>query len=426
MRRNRIVTAQAAATVLLAGLMGCAAASAQTKKPPTVSQLRRQLEADTPADHLAAAVALGTRGKSAAKALPDLLKAVQTHEGNVRSEAARAIGHIGKPAARFVSRVLRSGKGTQVDAALLAVPHLQELPAKLMPTMERLWLREKHRLNEAVGDAFVGLGKRAVPFLTEAMDRRGVDSHICRVLERIGPDAKPALPRLIQLLHSKELSNYKAAAPIARIGDTAAIPALIQALERATEDQDDHLASTSARALGSFGPLAKKAVPILLESMDRRTATGSSRHRAEAATALQWIGANSSKVLQRLERASRASVKELPEAAKEAVLGLTLPKNAPRSTVYQALKHKDSRIRLTALERVVERADKMQNYTKLVSRMARQDKDIGVRQAALVTLGAIGKLDEHVLLALSEAEAGADKEIAAQARKWTLRYSPCR
>lgn len=86
-------------------------------------------------------------------------------------------------------------------------------------------------------------------------------------LERMGPQAQPAVPYLIEILKDPSASNRIWAAlalgSIARERNSKdmAIPALIAALD----DPDANVRANVSVALGDFGPSAKAAIPKLLE-----------------------------------------------------------------------------------------------------------------------------------------------------------------
>lgn len=82
-------------------------------------------------------------------------------------------------------------------------------------------------------------------------------------LGRIGP---PAVPQLIEALHSDDAeTRLVAAQTLARMGTDArdAVPNLIPLLE----DPDERIRKAAMRALGRVGPAASDAVPALMKSL---------------------------------------------------------------------------------------------------------------------------------------------------------------
>jgi HEAT repeat protein len=84
-----------------------------------------------------------------------------------------------------------------------------------------------------------------------------------RSLGLIGPEAKAAVPFLIDALRDKEgRVGWEAAAALARIGQDA-----VPDLARALEDQSPTVRRLAAYALGEAGPAAQAAVPLLIHSL---------------------------------------------------------------------------------------------------------------------------------------------------------------
>ena len=82
-------------------------------------------------------------------------------------------------------------------------------------------------------------------------------------LGRIGP---PAVPQLVEALHSNDAeTRLVAAQTLARLGTDArdAVPDLIPLLE----DPDERIRKAAMRALGRVGPEASEAVPALMKSL---------------------------------------------------------------------------------------------------------------------------------------------------------------
>jgi HEAT repeat protein len=125
---------------------------------------------------------------------------------------------------------------------------------------------------------------------------REIHSNVARVLGLIGPRAREAVPRLIELLKDRERGIGAAVMEAqAGIGPAAkdAIPALIAELKWSLQKGHGGR-GPPAEALGRIGPAAKDAVPALIEALEGK---GGTDGVAEAAEALGRIGPVSDKVV---------------------------------------------------------------------------------------------------------------------------------
>jgi HEAT repeat protein len=122
---------------------------------------------------------------------------------------------------------------------------------------------------ETVGNmlsALATLGPPAVPRLVDAIQHKNLRGDIMRILADMGPAAALATEPLSKLLTDDDTKvSVQAALTLARIGPEAksAVPALIEALRR------PHAANRHAIifALGRIGPAAVAAQPLLVKGM---------------------------------------------------------------------------------------------------------------------------------------------------------------
>ncbi len=116
--------------------------------------------------------------------------------------------------------------------------------------------------------------KEAIPALIKALEDsdKQVWTNAIATVAAIGPDAKDAVPALLAALDSKGANRQRSyyrdqvlirtSYALTRIGP-AAIPPLIEGLK----SNDTMMRSGAARALGGMGPVARDAIPALIENL---------------------------------------------------------------------------------------------------------------------------------------------------------------
>lgn len=146
----------------------------------------------------------------------------------------------------------------------------------------------------AAAEALVALGETAearaagVPALTEGLSAADAGTRVraCELLQKLRADAKSAVPDLKKLLddpaRGAQLPAALALADIDPKSAAGAVPVLVAGL-RGTEAD----APRAAAALGALGPLAKDAVPALVEQFEAKRA----QSRIAAADAVPRIDA---------------------------------------------------------------------------------------------------------------------------------------
>ncbi|APU38486.1 hypothetical protein [Streptomyces sp. TN58] len=189
------------------------------------------------------------------------------------AEALGALGRLAEPAREALADYVTTHRITQRPDAW-ASPHAE--------------LRRAHQ--QAVL-ALAELGdERALPGLLTALDT-GIDAWRAVNAARLMPQAAAELtPRLIRLLAGidpsrewPDVSPTSLASALAALGDPAAVPALIGAVNAAVQRGQWHTAAPVVKALASFGPRAVTALETvrpLAEVEDQGTRT--------AATSAVW------------------------------------------------------------------------------------------------------------------------------------------
>jgi HEAT repeat protein len=200
---------------------------------------------------------LGPDGRQMPAALSALTAALRDTNPHVRAVAATALSSLG-------------------PAGPEAIPALQDLLATpdCLPALRAL--------AQYGPDAAPAMGK-IVPLLRHEGDSE-IRWNAARTLAKIGPAAKEAAPMLVEAMKDPEpLVREHAAEALGCIGPEAkeTIPELVKALK----DPDAHVRRDAVRSLGQMGPAAKSAIESirpLLQDKDEKV-------RKAARTSLQQI-----------------------------------------------------------------------------------------------------------------------------------------
>jgi HEAT repeat protein len=175
----------------------------------------------------------------------------------VRVRAAEALGWIGEGAKAAVPALLRVVKEER------STSHSRSLPDVRLPAAGALG---------SIGDARPDV----VAALAELTKDRWVQTYgneyddVAYALGRLGPEAKAAVPVLVEQLQDK---NHRWRAYVLRAlqgigpGAGAAVPALIRVLEDEKESMDMRV--NAALTLSRIGAAAKEAIPALGKVRDR-------------------------------------------------------------------------------------------------------------------------------------------------------------
>ena len=172
-------------------------------------------KASTDVQRRQAVWALGCFGAEAKAAVPDLIDAV--HNRQLTDEAVKALSQIGAGAEVtvpiLIQQLLKWGQNRAENGAIGFSPYNIE-------------------------DSLVRIGGPAVPALRDILNdpNEAIRVHAARILARIGPAAKPALPSLIRML-----------------------------VHRDHKPESEFFLKYIIRTLGRIGPDAKAAVPALIE-----------------------------------------------------------------------------------------------------------------------------------------------------------------
>jgi len=244
------------------------------------------------------AVLLAAVGPKAKAAVPALLEAAESRDSWVCLSVARALWNIDRQtnaAVRLYTRSLQSTNSSHRQVALVYLRQMgtaaraarPQIQAALKDSDDLVRREAEKALREVDPDllhsSLQGINEQipaAVAKLVQTI-QSGEFKDCFRALETIavfGPDAKPAVPALIEVLTgpAPQLpgpfagiglmnSRRNAAVALAEIGPEAraAAPALIGLLK----EHRDHNRAIYCKALGRIGPAANEAVPVLEETL---------------------------------------------------------------------------------------------------------------------------------------------------------------
>jgi HEAT repeat protein len=205
--------------------------------------------------------------------------------------ALLAAGRAGAaPPKEELAALARQLRGTDTAAREKAAAALEKLgqdAKEAIPDLIAALKADDVTVPPLVVRVLAGMGSAAVGDLTEALSDKQTRLHALRALKRIGPDAKAAVPALIDVVKTDKAPSSptctEACEALGRIGPAAkeAVPVLIEAAKLKAAGSSVRLQATIA--LGRIGPAAKEAVPVLIEAAKEPAFRGPLRWHAAAA-----------------------------------------------------------------------------------------------------------------------------------------------
>ena len=258
----------------------------------TIAELIQHLEDPTVEVRAQAAKTLGDYGSAAREAIPALMKAVHDRFATVRDQAIASLSKINLESTITVlirnledndDRVRNSaarGISTLIDRFEMPPDLKQHVFTSLAKAAQnRSWF-VRSTVMASIGE--LAPADVVVPILIAGLEdeEEEVRQDAAIALQCFGEEAEPAVPHLIRAFwHGIELYATSALGSIGP-GAAAAVPRLLEALERGEED----LRGRAAEAIGEIG--SEAAVPALIEFLQRPEGG----LRQSAAEALQCLG----------------------------------------------------------------------------------------------------------------------------------------
>jgi HEAT repeat protein len=266
--------------------------------------LRSFLPGSTDAEEAAATAALVKLGR---KAVPALIRALESPDFHLRLSATLVLEEMGPEAREAVPALIAELKGDrEIDnigslrvfaaRALGAIGPTPESIAALRAVLDE---DDDHVANAAV-EALAKFGKPAIPALLDGMLMSDSNAYTraSAALAEMGPVAVPSLIKVLPDYNPNWVRAIGATNALSSMKPppAQAIPALVDALACPIS----HLRMAAAVALGLMGPASKPAIPALMERLEDPE---DKMVRGEAAVALASIGPAAEAAVPALEKA---------------------------------------------------------------------------------------------------------------------------
>jgi HEAT repeat protein len=305
------------------GLAGYALVRIEAKKEPgLILALSQALRGKETRVRAKAAYALGEIGVPARTALPELRAALQDREATVRVKAAEAIWKLDGQSQPVLPIIIAALRDDGPPARIMAAYVLSKMGPEAAP---------------------------AVPDLSALLTTDSVASirELAAVaLGKIGPAAKGALPALAKAIAGDQEAAVRSEALTALIQIKPADNDAFAVLHGLLTEKNRNLRHTAVRNLTLFGPLARLAVPSLLQIAEH---DGDKDIRASAVFALQQTGADSADVAAAYIHALKDSAPDVRERGAYALGHLGSKARGAGLPLAQTLGDADEKVRQAAV-----------------------------------------------------------------------------
>lgn len=299
-------------------------------------------------NHDAAALALGRIGRAdAGPALPTLIKLLDDEDRQRRIAAALALGGAGKVAAGPLLDYLKRERSHR-DLAAFALGQIGAQGQDAIPALVRLLKDENREVQLAAATALGKLGKEAVPALIEVVkgkdDREPLAAY---ALGAIGPDARPAVALLVDLLEDSRRTGLDAKKAGEAKAPTERRPVFLHPDLRKVSTCDPVLLSgvavgqLAAIALANIGgPGSEAAIPVLKNALSEKELARDAK--GEAFAKGEKDQTRIARMVRAFEPADDTDDRELrsrPDALGPLFLAKALARLAPKEVVSLKLSH---------------------------------------------------------------------------------------
>ncbi len=331
------------------------------------------------------------------------------------------------PIERWIDELISSDPARQVGAARAIAKEgaaaVETVPA-LVFTLETTWDDDVVREASA---ALVGMGEAGVPgLIIELLESDGSGAPVVlRILARLGPRARAAVPTLIRRLEADEMAAVRA---LAAIGGEAAAP-LVEVLSDGSAAPLKRALAT--RALAAMREPPADAFGLVLGQLDDRTRPVVEREAA--AHAVSRLGAPSDQVFDVLERrladepeelvrseliggfllCGRPGIERLVRMTESDLFAETYPARValevlePKAvaSLVEALDSDVSSVRRLALEKLSELGPAAAPAIEKLLAVLVDEGDVGLVEPATRALGGIGPAAADALAGLVASQA---------------------
>ena len=211
----------------------------------------------------------------ATAATPTLEKLLQSKDTSVAMISAWALAKISPENKAAQQRAIQMAIKALGDespelrrAAAQALWELKADPELVQPSLLAALNDENPAVRAHVAQALASLGAKALPKLVAALKDPIKRDHALKILQQLGPEAKDAVPELINTLGAVSESECRCEVllTLASIGPEAAVAA--PTLAKMLSDEFQINSATACYALGKFGPGAQGAVAALSKNMN--------------------------------------------------------------------------------------------------------------------------------------------------------------
>ena len=358
-----------------------------------------------------AVIELANIGPAAEAAIPALVAALGDKDGDVRINAAEALGNLGSAAVPALLKALKDEDKEVVRAAVEVLGDSGDGRA-VKPILDILKARKDDDLTaEAIGAlGCLKAGEAAEPLIAILADKKSPEDWRHRAADALGGIGdKRAVPVLKgTLTEGDDYLKTASAESLAELGDEEGVKAVLRIMKEGPSAKRCKMIWALARVGGVRNA---KYVPNLIEVLK---GDGDEMCRQQAAHALGYIGPAAKAAVPELIAAMKDASRSVRRDATGALVEIGQPRDAILGALVGALDEKEeeasffvaySLLRLNCPEKAIP------VFVKLL-----KHEQPEARRAAAKALGEAGAVAKDALGALTEAAKDADENVRTFAK----------